>query len=131
MKAVGCVVLVAVVAVGGFVAVVLWTLGRGEDQTSLTSRVEVTVVGEPRDVGQAPSRSWRFDYAYQVDGQWYAAEGDISTDAWRPGRPLAACADPSDPTRHVLQLRGSCGEETVRSGSIDEAVPTSAPDGSS
>lgn len=127
MKAVGCVVVVAIVAIGGFAALLLWTLGNGDDQSALTEQVEATVVGEPRDVGQAPTSSWRFDYAYRTAGQWYGAEGDLDEDTWSPGNPVFVCVDPADPAQHVLTAGAECGQEQIRSGSIDEATPRSAP----
>lgn len=128
MKAVGCIVLVAVVAVGGFFALVFWSISRSEDQSALTEQVGAAVTSEPREVGQAPTRSWRFEYAYEVGGQWYGYDdGDISTDYFEPGNAIAVCVDPGDPAQHVLLVTGACGEETINLGSIDEATPRPAP----
>lgn len=127
MKAVGCIAVVAIVAVGGFAALILWSLGNSEDQSALTEQVEATVVGEPRRVGQRPNRSWRLDVAYRTAGRWYGVESALGDDEWKPGRPVFVCVDPADPTQHVLTAGAECGQEQIRSGSIDEATPRPAP----
>ncbi len=128
MKAVGCVVVVAVVAVGGFLALTAWLMSRGEDQSALAERVELTVI-EPREVGTGTGSGYRFDYAYERDGRWYGDERFVADDYWSPGQPITACIDPDDPRQHVVTLRqDTCGQKSIVAGLIQEATRRPAPD---
>jgi hypothetical protein len=127
VKAVGCVVVVAVVAVGGFCALVVWLMSRGEDQSALTERVQLTVI-DPHDVGTGTGSGYRFDYAYERDGHWYGGERFVRNNYWSPGQPITACIDPDHPRQHVITLRqDTCGQKTIVAGLIEKATPTTAP----
>jgi hypothetical protein len=127
VKAVGCVVLVAVVVVGGFVALAAWLMSRGEDQSALTERVELTVI-DPRKVGTGTDGGYRFDYAYERDGRWYGDDRFVNDSYWSPGQPVTACIDPEHPRQHVVTLRrDTCGTKTIVGGRIQEATPRPAP----
>lgn len=127
MKALGCVVLVAVVAVGGFFALTAFVITRGEDQSALTERVQLTVI-DPHDAGTGTSSGYRFDYAYERDGRWYGGERFVNNSYWSPGQPITACIDPEDPRKHVITLReDTCGQETIVAGLIKEATSRPAP----
>lgn len=127
MKAVGCVVVVLVVAVVGFFGVTAFVITRGDDQSALTERVELTVI-DPEDVGTGSDSGYRFDYAYERGGQWYGDERFVNDRNWSPGQPITACVDPDDPRDHVVTLRNDpCGEDTIVAGSIQQATPREAP----
>lgn len=127
MKALGCVVVVAVLAVGGFLALTAWLVARGDDQSELTQQVEVTVI-DPRAVGTGSDSGHRFAYAYRVGGQWYGYDSYVIGDrAWSPGDPAAVCVDPRDPRRHVVSMFEPCGQEQISGNSIKEAYPRAAP----
>ena len=96
MKAVGCVAVVVVVAVAAFFGITAFVITQGEDQSALTERVELTVIN-PRDVGTGSDSGYRFDYAYEVAGQWYGAERFVNERNWSPGQPITGCVDPDDP----------------------------------
>ena len=127
MKAVGCVAVVVVVAVAAFFGITAFVITQGEDQSALTERVELTVI-DPRDVGTGSDSGYRFDYAYEVAGQWYGAERFVNERNWSPGQPITGCVDPDDPRDHVVTVRNDpCGEETIVAGSITQASPREAP----
>lgn len=129
MKAVGCVVAVFAVAVVGFFGVVAFVITRGEDQSALTERIQVTVTNPRETYYPKTGTHYEFDYAYQVDGQWYGGVHDIRDNYWQPGQFLWACFNPDRPRDHVLTFRSGelCGHEFIVGGSIDKATPTPAP----
>lgn len=129
MKAAGCVLVVAVVAVGGFFALAAWLITRGEDQSALTERVELTVLA-PRDSRYPTVGSGHeFDYAYQKDGRWYGGERFIRDNYWTPGQALTACINPEEPAEHVVTIRDeNCAQETIVVGTIKKGTPRPAPE---
>ena len=127
MKALGCLVVVAVVAVAAFFGVTALLVTRGEDQSALTERVELTVIG-PREVGTGSDSGYRFDYAYEHDGKWYGADRFVNERSWSPGQPITGCIDPDHARQHVVTLRNdTCGEKSIVAGSIQKATPRAAP----
>jgi hypothetical protein len=129
VKALGCVVVVAAVAVGGFFALTAWLITRGDDQSALTERVELTVIDPHEDRDPTQGGGYTFDYAYEKGGQWYGGgEEFIRDNYWSPGQTLTACIDPDEPAQHVITLRFErCGQETIVVGSIKRAEPRGAP----
>ena len=128
MKAVGCAVLVVVLAVGGFFGLAAWLVVRGDDQSGLTQRVEATVL-DPREVGTGTGSGYRFAYAYEVDGQWYGYDRYVVNErVWNPGDPISVCVDPDDPHRHVVSLVRPCGQERTDGNFVKEATPRPAPE---
>lgn len=127
MKAIGCVAVVAVLAVGGFFALAAWLITRGDDQSALTKQVEVTVIN-PHDVGTGLDRGYRFEYAYRVDGQWYGDDYFINDNYWKPGEPATVCIDPENPRHHVVSMFKPCGEKWISGGFIEDATPRPAPE---
>ncbi len=128
MKALGCVAVVLVVVLGGFLAVAYVVLTGGDDQSALTERVELTV-SDPQEERQSDlGTGYRFDYAYRADGRWYGGEDWIRDNYWTPGQALSACIDPDQPQDHVITIRDErCGQESIVSGSVATAEPTTAP----
>lgn len=126
MKAVGCFVLVMVVAFAGFFALVGWSITRGDDMSALTQRVELTVI-DPREDSRR-GNGYAFDYAYEIDGQWYGHDDWIKDDYWSPGQGLTACIDPDRPQDHVMTLYDEeCGQPDISGNFIIEATPRPAP----
>jgi hypothetical protein len=127
VKALGCVVVVGVLVVGGFLALTGWLISRGDDQSELTQQVEATAI-DPRAVGVGSGSGHKFAYAYRVDGQWYGYDSHFVNDrAWSPGDPVTVCVDPDDPRRHVVSMFEPCGQEQIGGNSIKEASTRAAP----
>lgn len=128
MKAVGCVAVVFVVAVAGFFGLAAFVMGRGEDQSGLTKRVDLTVTDPEESYDPTTGGGYTFDYAYEQGGRWYGGEREIRDNYWRPGQPLTACINPDQPREHVITIRlEPCGQEIIVGGMIKEAAPTAAP----
>lgn len=129
MKALAVFALVVAVVVGGFFAVVVLVIGRGDDdQSALTREVDLVLsnVEESRD--STTGTEYRFDLAYEVDGQWYGTDDDLDADYWDPSLDLTACVNPQEPREFVVNLRSNrCGQESITGGAIQEAEPTSRP----
>jgi hypothetical protein len=128
VKAFGCVVVVLVVAVAGFVGLAAYLISRGDDQSALTERVELTVTDPQESRDPTQGRVYRFDYAYEHEGKWFAGQDKIRDNYWTPGQPLTACIDPDEPSEHVVTIRRErCGQEVIVGGSVERATPTTAP----
>ena len=127
VKALGCVVVVGLLVVGGFLGLTAWLIARGDDQSDLTRRVTATAI-DPRAVGTGSGSGHEFAYAYRVDGQWYGYDSYFVNDrAWSPGDPVTVCVDPDDPRRHVVSMSAPCGQEQISGNSVKEASPQEAP----
>jgi hypothetical protein len=128
VKAVGCVVVVVVVAVAGFIGLAAFLVTRGDDQSALTQRVALTVSDPQESRDPTQGRVYRFDYAYEHEGRWYAGEDRIRDNYWTPGQKLTACIDPDHPREHVVTIRMErCGQEIIVAGDVETASPTTAP----
>ncbi|ROR89354.1 hypothetical protein [Nocardioides aurantiacus] len=128
MKAVGCVAVVLVALVGGFLAVTTFVLTRGGDESALTEKVELTVIDPQEKYDSTVGDGYKFDYAYQHDGTWYGGDDWVADDYWQPGSALLACIDPADPAQHVITYRYErCGQESIVGSGPIEATPRPAP----
>ncbi len=128
MKAVGCVVVVLLVLVGGFFAFTAFTITRGGDQSALTERIELTVIAPQEKYDSTVGEGYRFDYAYERDGQWYGGDDWVADDYWTPQAQLVACVNPDEPREHVLTYQfEKCGQESIVNGKVRQGEPRSAP----
>jgi hypothetical protein len=118
----GCVVVLAV-PVLVLLGVLWFALGSTDDTSDLTREVSVTVV-ESRDLGQ----TFAVDYAYRVEGEWWADDETFDQAWWRPGDAIRACVDPEEPARHAVTVTPGerCGDGSV-GGGVHTAEPTSPP----
>jgi hypothetical protein len=133
VKMLGCALVVMGVAVVAFIGIAMFAITNTDDQSSLTREVEGTVVeADRRSAGPStPGYEYEFDitYTYRLEDQTFRGDTRLSENEWGRGDALVVCADPDEPSAHVVKVEAEpCGSESVNYGKISTGEPTTTPD---